>query len=394
MRKDLKAYLAATLLHRAQPLIESFILTLTLSIEEFGQWSWASALYLGVASIAHGGIPAAMLRYSAMHVAEGSPLLGYGLKWMLPWAASGSLILLLLSFSVPSPVRQLVWAHLPALPAFLVAEVVRTYLRGRYENAQLLRWQILSTSFALILLALTSAMWGVCGAAYMRLLQPLWLLLPTFHLLKEAYASSSHQHFPGFLRFGGHSLWGNWALEGIFFLPAWLIGWQSESPLSLAYWRWATLLPLNIRAIFSQIVIYFYPTWVRSALAPHLLYHKQRLLLWGTATAIAIGLLLLSLGWRIFPGEAYLPALPYYWGAIGIGLWWSTEPLLLPNLLSAKGNIKGYSTAYAVGLLTAIPFYVLARENLWLHLVGMGTAGITASLLSNHMMRHLRDTNP
>lgn len=388
MRQDARSYVLAVLLHRGQPVLEALILTKLLPIEAFGQWSWASALYTGVISLMQGGVPAAMLRYSALYPGEGPVLLRYGIHRMLPWVGIGLVSLAGLGWSVPVPVCWLVWAYLPALPAFLLAEVCRTYLRGRYENGRLLRWQVVSTGIWLLLL-LTLTLWkGLWGAAVTRLLQPLWLLGPIFPLLRQALRASL-QRFEGFQRFGMHSLWGNLALEGIFFLPAWLIGWRSESPALIAYWRWATLLPLNLRSLFAQVVIYLYPAWVRTTQDLWLMYKRQRMWLWMLAGAGAGSLAIWGLLWEIFPGEAYLPTLPYYFMAIGAGLLWSTEALLLPNLLSARGHIRAYSWSYAGAFLVALSFYGLAGNQLLGYIGSLGASAVTASVLAGWAIRRL-----
>ncbi|MCX7606016.1 MAG: oligosaccharide flippase family protein [Bacteroidia bacterium] len=388
MKRDALSYLAAILIHRGQPLLEALILTVFLSVEEFGRWSWATALYTGVATLSHGGIPAALLRYSALYVSEGESLLRKAFMWMGLWAAFGVFLLGAISMTVPTQVCVLVWAYIPALPAFLMAEVLRTYLRGRYENERLIHWQLWSTGSWMLLLVGLTWQWGIGGAAMVRVLQPLWLLFPVSRYFIRAGKAASRE-YPGFLQFGWRSLWGNWALEAIFFLPSWFLGWHSASPTLMALWRWATLLPLNLRALFAQGVIYFYPAWVRSVQAPHVLYQKQRLRLWGLAALIGIGLVLLGMGWTIFPGESYLSARPYYWVAIGVGFLWSTEALLLPNLLSARGHIHAYSLAYAGGLAVAILFYAVAKENLWIYLGGLAAAALTSALLSGWQIRRL-----
>lgn len=375
------------LLARSQPLLETLLLTLLLPVELFGQWTWAGALYLGVLAFAHGGIPAAVLRYSALEETQPASLLRYALRKSLPWAGVGMLALGGLAWTVPAPVRYLVWAHLPAVPAFLIAEVLRAYLRSRYENTRLLRWQGLSVAIGLGLMGGLTSLLGLWGAALARLLQPFWLLGPMGTTLQAAAQARSYA-FPGFFRFGIHALWGNLALDALFFLPPWLIGWTTSSALQLAYWRWATLLPLNLRSLFAQAVMYFYPKWVQAA-HPLPLYRSARGWLWGAAVGVALALVGVGFFWEVFPGLAYLAARPYYWGAIVVGWLWSTEALLLPNLLSAQGRIRAYSWAYSVALLAAFPWYVWAKGALTFYLVGLGVAALAATLTAALALRQL-----
>ncbi len=378
------------LLARGQSLLETLLLTFLLPVEGFGQWTWATALYMGVLSFTNGGIPAAVLRYSALERAQSDSLLRYALQKSLLWASGGVLALGGLAWTVPVPVRYWVWAHLPAVPAFLAAEILRAYLRGRYENTHLLRWQTLSVGMGLLLMGILTWKLGLRGAALTRMLQPLWLLAPMGALLWAA-GQAEKQPFPGFVRFGLHALWGNLALEALFFLPAWLIGWSTRSATLLAYWRWATLLPLNLRALFAQAVMYFYPKWVQ---APHplQLYRSVRLRLWSAATVVALLLVGVGFFWQVFPGPAYLAARPYYWGAIGVGWLWSTEALLLPNLLSAQGYIRSYSWAYGVGLLSALPWYFWAKGTLPAYLIGLGMAALAAAFTAALALRRLPQT--
>ncbi|GIV22584.1 MAG: hypothetical protein KatS3mg025_0243 [Bacteroidia bacterium] len=388
MRWDAVGYFAGMLLMRAQPLLEAVLLTALLPVEDFGRWSWALAFYAGVIALAHGGMPAAMLRYAAIHRQEGPALLHFALRQLFYWMVIGIGGLFGLSFTVPLAVRWLMWAFLPAVPSFLVAEVVRAYLRGRYENLRLFRWQVTSTTIGLLVLAGFALTWGLKGAALARTLQPLWQLLPIASLLLQALRSEK-RIYPGFVRFGYTSLWGNLALEGIFVLPTWFIGWWSGSPTAIAYWRWATLLPLNIRVLFAQWVSYLYPAWARAGDKAFTLYMQQRWKVWGVASLCAIGLAIWGFFWHIFPGEAYLAARPYYWGAVGVGWLWSTEALLLPNLLSAFGDIKAYSRAYLIGLLVSLPFYSAGQGNLWWYLVGLGAGSIGAVFAARKVTHRL-----
>lgn len=373
---------------RAQPFLEAMLLTALLPVEDFGRWSWALAFYAGVVAVAHGGMPAAMLRYAAIHRQEGPALLHFALRQLFYWMVIGVVGFFGLSFTVPLAVRWLMWAFLPAVPSFLVAEVVRAYLRGRYENLRLFRWQLASSLTGLLLLGGFTLAWGLKGAALSRALQPLWQLFPITPLLLQTLRSDKRT-YPGFSRFGYTSLWGNLALEGIFVLPIWLIGWWSASPTVIAYWRWATLFPLNMRVVFAQWVSYLYPAWARAGEKAFTLYLRQRWKIGVWAFIAAVFLSIWGFFWHIFPGEAYLPARPYYWGAVGVGWLWSTEALLLPNLLSALGHIRAYSRAYLVGFLVSLPFYVAGQANLWWYLMGLCAGSIGAILAARKAVYRL-----
>ncbi|RMF46068.1 MAG: hypothetical protein D6750_10890, partial [Bacteroidetes bacterium] len=378
MREDALAYAFTTLLSRAQPFLEALILTAILPVEAFGAWSWAGALYLGVAALTHGGLPAAVLRYAAAHPTQGPALLRYALGQAVPWIGLSGLLLGAVAWTVPMPVRLLTWCHVPALAAFLPAEILRAYLRGRYENRPLAAWQLATTLTGLALLAGAAAWKGLWGAALVRLLQPVWLLGLGAGLLRPAWHAPK-QSFPGLSRFGWHALWGNLTLEVTFLLPTWLIGWRSGDPTLVAYWRWATLLPLNLRQLFTQAVMYGYPRWVQARPSLLTLYRRWRLWLWGLAGGVLGTAALWLLIWNWYPGAAYAPARPYYGLALLVAWLWSTDALLLPNLLSAKGHIRAYSQAYAIGLLAALPFYGAAGSALELYLVGLAVAALAAA---------------
>ncbi|GIV25223.1 MAG: hypothetical protein KatS3mg026_0915 [Bacteroidia bacterium] len=379
MRQDALAYAFTTLLNRAQPFFEALILTALLPVEAFGAWSWAGALYLGVAALTHGGLPAAVLRYASAHPSEGAALLRYAMRQALPWVGLSGLLLGAVAWTVPMPVRLLAWCHVPALAAFLPAEILRAYLRGRYENRRLAGWQLATTLTGLALLSGAAAWKGVWGAAFVRLLQPVWLLGLGIPLLRPAWDAPARA-FPGLSRFGWHALWGNLALEAIFLLPTWLVGWRSGDSTLVAYWRWATLLPLNLRQLFTQAVMYSYPRWVQARLPLLLLYRRWRFGLWALAGVVLGSAALWLLIWDWYPGPAYAPARPYYALALLVAWLWSTDALLLPNLLSAKGHIRAYSRSYAVGLLAALPLYGMAGRTLELYLVGLAAAALAAAL--------------
>lgn len=378
MQRDTVAYAGTLLLVRAQPFFEALILTKLLSVEQFGQWSWATALYMGLVALSNGGISAAMLRYAAVYPTEGAALLRYGLGRMLIWAVRGSVGLFGVSFSVPEPVRYLVWMHVPGLWGFLLGEVVRSYLRARYENTVLLRWQVLSFGAGMLFLTLGASWGGLFGAAWMRVFQPLWQLGPILPLLRQALAAE-RKTYAGFERFGREALVGNLALEAIFLLPAWLIGWRTVDPALQAYWRWATLVPLNLRQLFGQAVMYLYPRWAQTNLSPKVLAWRYRLPLWTITLLTHGGAATWALFWEIYPGPAYEAARSYYLVSLGVGLIWSTEALLLPNLLSAHGRIADYRRVYLGGLLASLPLYGWAGHHLLLYLGGMALAGLVAA---------------
>ncbi|MDW8089729.1 MAG: hypothetical protein RMJ49_08265 [Bacteroidia bacterium] len=362
------------------------LLTLFLSVADFGWWSWAGALQLGMLLWANGGVPAALLRYAALREEERLALLGWGLRESLKWGILGVLGLVGVALTLPAPGWWVTLCHAPALLAQLGAEVLRAHLRAQYSNTRLVYGQILGFISGLALVGGGAFFYGLWGAALARLTQPIWQLLPWYALLRAALQAPK-QRFPEVQRFGWKALTGNLALEAIFLLPAWLIGWRSNSPVLLAYWRWATLLPLNLRTLFAHLVLYFYPQWTLRGQQPLRHYARLRLYLYLLAGVAAALLGLMGLFWEVFPGPAYLPARSYYGLAVGIGFIWSTDALLLPNLLSAHGAIRHYSTAYAIGLAGALPFYLGAGENLYLHLIGMGTAGLLAALWAGYQLR-------
>ncbi|MEN2992192.1 MAG: hypothetical protein ABDH91_01380 [Bacteroidia bacterium] len=388
-RRDFGAHTLSFVLFRLQPLVEAIILTLFLSVADFGWWSWAGAIQLGMLLWANGGVPAAMLRYGALLEEERLALLGWGVRESLKWGSLGVLGLGGVALTLPPPGWWVTLSHAPALLAQLVAEVLRAHLRAQYSNTRLVYGQMLGFIGGLALLSGGAFFYGLWGAALARLTQPIWQLAPWYALLRAAL-QTPRQNFPEVRRFGWQALTGNLALEAIFLLPAWLIGWQSGSPILLAYWRWATLLPLNLRTLFAHLVLYFYPRWALGGQQPLRSYARLRFYLYLLAGGAAALLVLMGLFWEVFPGPAYLPARPYYWLAIGVGFIWSTDALLLPNLLSAQGAIRRYSTAYGLGLAGALPFYLGARDNLYLYLVGMGIAALLAALWAAYRLRMRR----
>ncbi|MCS7298306.1 MAG: hypothetical protein RMK19_02380 [Bacteroidia bacterium] len=380
-------YLTANLLHRSYPLIETFFLTLLLSAADFGRWSWASAFYTGVMSVAHGGIPAALLRYSAITSEAPLSLLHYALRKLLVWVGGGCLALLGLSLTVPPSIRWIIWTQLPALLAGLIGEAFRAYLRGRLEERRILFWQVGSTCMGLLLTISLTLVYDIQGAAIARALQPVWGLLPISREILAALQTPPRE-VAEFSRFSWLALTGNLAMEALFFLPPWFIGWHSSSPLVLAYWRWATLLPFNIRIFFSQAVLYLYPRWARQReSSSYLLYRRLRPSLHLTALIGVILLFVIGLFWEIFPGESYLPARKYYWFALMVGYIWSTEALVLPNILSAQGWIHHFGKSYVIALFTALPFYALGGDRILTYLIGMGVSGLIAAFTSLYEIR-------
>lgn len=386
MQRSAGYYFLGNLFHRVYPLGETFLLTALLPVEDFGRWSWAASFYTGVASLTHGGIPAATLRYSAMERTRPLTVLKYALYHLIPWAFTGMGALFALSWTVPDTVRWLLWIHLPAVAATLVAETVRSHLRGCFADRHILMWQASSGFLGLSLTGTLTWLMGIEGMALVRLLQPLWGLLPVAGLLWGALRISV-QPLPGFGRFSWTALWGNLAMEATLFLPVWFLGWRGASERTIAYWRWATLLPMNLRMVLSQVVLYFYPAWAQRTLPPLAIYRRYVLLIHGLAILGSMFLGLAGFFWTTFPGEAYLPARPYYWLAIAAGYVWSTEALTLPNILSARGYIDFFSRAYLGGLLIALIAYISAGKNIYLLLLGLIVGGLTTSSLAFYFAR-------
>ena len=374
-------FFLANLLHRAYPLVETFILTALLPVELFGRWSWAGAFYVGVLGVLHGGIPAATMRYAAIEKEHPVGVLRVALGRLLPWMIAGMGVLWALSWTVPPAVRLLVWAHLPATASTLVVETIRAYLRGQMADKRLFIWQAWNFIAGIALTALLVWHYALEGMIFVRLLQPLWTLLPVGGLLGQALRSA-YKPLQGFGRFSWIALWGNLAMEATLVLPVWFLGWHGASERSIAYWRWATLFPMNLRTFLNMIVLYFYPRWAQRSLSPLTLYRKFLPLIHGISLAGVAILIAVGLFWKAFPGEAYLPARDYYWGAIVVGYIWSTEALLLPNLLSARGYIHLFSGAYLIGLAVALLGYLVAGQSLSLLLLALGIAGITVSAVS------------
>ncbi|MCS6894688.1 MAG: hypothetical protein NZZ60_00880 [Bacteroidia bacterium] len=386
MERNALYYLVGNILQRSYPLLETILLTLLLPVEDFGRWTWAAGFYMGMASLAHGGIPAATLRYAAVERHAPLAVLHRALISLIPWGIGGGIGLFFLSLSVPSSVRWIIWLHIPALLSTLVGETARAYLRGRLADRQILLWQLVSFSLGLFLIGILSSWYGLAGAAWGRAFQPVWSLLPIVSLLWSAFRSPPVRLI-GFGRFSLRALWGNLAMEAIFILPVWFMGWHGASEATLAYWRWATLLPFNLRSFLAQVVLYFYPLWAKSQLSPLRLYKRFLPIIHGVAIVGALFLVLLGFVWEYFPGSAYLPARPYYWLSIVVGYIWSTEALTLPNILSAKGYIQHFSWAYLVALLLALSMYSFGGVAIQKYLVGIGLSGITAAFYGIYRMR-------
>ena len=377
--RDAWAYLLSFAVSRGQPFLEALGFSLLLSVEEFGVWSWAMGLWAGVVALTHFGVPAATFRYAALPEVDSAALLWQALREARYGLLVGSLALMALALTVPAPVRHTTLFFIPALWSQLVGEVLRSYFRGRYQNLPLARWQIAHTFLGLALVWGGAWKGALSGAAWAKAFQGFATLLLGFLLLPlPAYRKSLS--LPGFWRFAWEAYVGNLALEAIFFLPAWLLGWRSQSPILLAYWRWATLLPLNLRQVAGQIVLYLYPRWVQSPASPHQLYRVYRGRLWLRVGVFYIGAALWALVWDYFPGPEYRPArLPYLF-ALLVSLLWSVEANLLPNLLSAKGHIHHYRSAYVVGAFTALLVYLFAGHSLYGYLLGLGLAGLMSAL--------------
>jgi hypothetical protein len=219
---------------------------------------------------------------------------------------------------------------------------------------------------------------GLTGAAWSKVLSPVWSLGLAFAFLKVPPFQKPKPQ-AGFWRFAWQAYLGNLALEAIFFLPGWLLGWRAQEPLLMAYWRWSTLIPLNLRQIASQVVLYLYPRWVQSSQTPFALYSQHRKGLWMSMGGLYAFAALWVFFWDIFPGKAYIEAQKPYGMALLVSLLWSVEANLLPNLLSALGHIGLYRAAYMGGLLAAIPFYFLAGRNLYGYLMGLAMAGLVSA---------------
>lgn len=378
MRHQAFFYAAGNLLQRAYPVAETLLLTLLLPVEDFGRWSWAASFYTGMMSVAHGGIPAATLRYAAVHRREGVAVLRLALRKLFFWMGGGGLGLFLLGWTTPVNVRWLVWAHVPMLIGSLVGETIRSYLRGHLQDRKIFFWQLLSSLTGLLVTGILTWSRGIQGAIWARLIQPVWGLYPLAGLLWKTFQGSSAL-LVGFGRFGWAALWGNLAMEAIFILPTWFLGWAGASPKIIAYWRWATVIPFAVRGLIAQVVMYFYPLWVQRQASSWEIYRRFFFFLHAIGVVGAFGLSMIAMVWESFPGEAYLPALPYYWGAVGVSYLWSTEALAVPNILSAKGRIHLFSRAYIGGLVVAVSFYGVAEQNLWMYLIGMGGAAVVAS---------------
>ncbi|MCX8112618.1 MAG: hypothetical protein N3E49_05405 [Bacteroidia bacterium] len=389
MRLQAFFYLSGNLLQRIYPFAETFLLTALLSVEDFGRWSWATSFYVGVLSFTHGGIPAATLRYSALHPHQAHSVLRRAIQKLLPWMGGGLIVLFSLGWTVPEEVRWVTWAYLPALGATLIGETIRSHLRGRLDDKTILLWQLSSSLLGLLLTGTLGGLYGLRGAALSRALQPLWGIAPVGGLLWRAWQAPS-KAFPGFGRFGWIALWGNVAMEGVFVLPVWFLGWRGGSEILIAHWRWATLLPLSLRSVLAQIILYFYPIWTQRRASPWQIYRSLWPLLHGLGLSGALLLAAAGMFWETFPGRAYLAARPYYWVAILNGYLWSTEALALPNILSSKGYIAYFSGAYLGALGVAVLLYSTAGSNLWIYLAGLGAAGGTAGVIAGWYAYQMR----
>jgi len=386
VRRDAVAFAAAFLLSRGQPFLEALLLSALLSVSDFGIWSWAVGLWAGTVAFTHFGVPAATFRYAALPEVDPSVLFWQALRETRYSLLVGSLSLLGLALTVPAPVQKTTLFFLPALLSQLLSEVMRSYFRGRYENFPLALWQGTYSLLGLLLVG-GGAWWGgLSGATWGKAVQGLVpiLLAPVF-LPVPPYRRSPA--LPGFWRFAREAYLGNLALEVIFFLPTWLLGWRSRDPVLLAYWRWATLLPLNLRQIAAQVVLYLYPRWVPSSLPLYRLYQLYRFRLWLGIGAFYVVASLWVFMWDWFPGPAYREARLPYLLALLVSLFWSVEANLLPNLLSARGYIHHYRGAYLAGALSASVIYLMAGSNLYLYLLGLGMAGLVSALYAYGKIR-------
>ncbi len=345
-------------------------------------------LWAGVVALTHFGVPAATFRYAALPEINPATVFWQALRETRYGIVAGAALLTALALSVPTPVRQTTLFFLPALASQLTGEVLRSYFRACYQNLPLTWWQGIHSLIGLALVLGGAWQEGLIGAARGKVFQALAMPLLALVLLPlPPYRKPTS--VPGFWRFAWEAYFGNLALEAIFFLPVWLLGWRSQNPALLAYWRWATLLPLNLRQLTAQIVLYRYPRWVQSPLPTFQLYQIQRLRLWLLVGVIYGAAAFWVLAWDLFPGRAYREArLPYLF-ALLVSLLWSVEANLLPNLLSAKGYIQEYRSAYLIGLLVAAIAYLLAGDGLYLYLLGLGLAGLASALYAYYRIRLL-----
>lgn len=386
MQRDLLGYLIALGLTRGQPLLEAFIVSAFLSVEAFGAWSWAIILWGLTISLTHFGVPAAVLRYSALPEVEKGALFWHALS-QIRWPMLFSTALLGgLSWTTPPSVRWLCWCLIPLSWTQHAGEVVRSFFRGQYANLAVARWQIGYSLLTLISLAVGTYLGGLVGAIVGKALQAVWQAALALWLLPLPRQPSAFK-VEGFGRFAWRAYWGNLAHDLLFYLPGALLGWRVRDPIPIAYWRWATLLPLNLRQIAAYFVLYLYPKWAADSAPAKVLYRQHRAYIWlGTLALYGVGILWLPL-WDLFPGPTYTPAKGPYLFALAVGLIWSTEALLLPNLLSAKGNIAAYARSYVGGLFAAVPTFWVAGGNLYLYLGGLGLAGLASAAIGFYYLR-------
>lgn len=379
MKRDARAYAVSFVLSRGQPFVEALGLSALLAVEDFGIWSWAMGLWAGSVALTHFGVPAATFRYAALPEVDASALFWQAVREARYGLFAGMLLLGMLALTVPARVGQVTLFFLPAVVSQLWGEVLRSYFRARYQNLPLAWWQGVHSMGGLALVLGGAWQGGLLLAAWGKSLQAV-LMLGLVFLLLPLPPYQKPVSLPGFWRFAREAYIGNLALEAIFFLPAWLLGWHSQSPTLLAYWRWATLLPLNLRQIAGQVVLYLYPRWVQSSLPLSRLYHLYRPRLWLGIGAFYAAASLWVFLWDWFPGPAYREARLPYLLALLVSLFWSVEANLLPNLLSARGYIHHYRGAYLAGALTASVIYLLAGSSIYLYLLGLGVAGLISAM--------------
>ncbi len=378
--------MATLALTRGQPLLEALVVSTLLPVEAFGTWSWALILWGLAVSLTHFGLPAATLRYSALPGLDKAQLLGYVLyqsRWSLLAATS---LYGILSWTIPWGVRRLCWFLFPLLWTQQIGEILRSFLRGQYINAAVARWQGAYSLLTLASLSVGAALGGLSGAIWGKALQAVWQVILAIWLLPLPRPVRARP-IAGFWRFAWRAYWGNLAHDLLFYLPGALLGWRVRNPIPVAYWRWATLIPLNLRQLATYFILYLYPKWVADPAPARVLYQRYRPYVWlGSLAVYGAGALWVFL-WDFFPGEAYAPAKGPYLLATGVGFLWSTEAVLLPNLLSAKGDIGAYTQSYLLGFLVAVSILGWAGTNLYLYLIGLGLAGLVSAAVSLYRLR-------